>query len=206
VWPYPYPDVTDSSGSQLQSTFTPVREALTPFTIGYDRPLGGPAAGTPLAVDVTNIDHKGQVTSGHWKMRLTIPPTHSVRSLALPPTGRLGGATISFQAVRVNDAYLYTQFTIDGLVSPGNRTAEEGKGHGVQMQLHGPNGEKAAILNGRVSGFGLDQPQVQTWRWQLTDEPGAYRLVLTGDDGEQLVRTFDVPNGRGTSVPKILRS
>jgi hypothetical protein len=138
-------------------------------------------------------------------MPLTIPPTHSVRSLPAPETGRLGGATISFQAVRANDAYLFTQFTIDGLVSPENRTPQEGKGHGVQIQLFGPNGEQLTILNGRVSNFSLDEPQVNTWRWQLADEPGAYRLVLTGDNGEQLVRTIDIPNGRGATVPKILQ-
>jgi hypothetical protein len=192
------PLVTDSTGHQMDQSFTPARRALSTNALAYNRPVGGAPAGTPLTVQVSSIELLGsnvRAISGHWKMQLSLRPTSLTRELPLPASGRLGSTTIEFVTVRANDAYLHLQFTSD---------ACHNKGCGIDTVVYGPDGRRLTMLNmsANLPGEGQGGRFMQKVEWQLADRPGTYRIVLT-DSGQTLARTIVVPNGRSGSVPHV---
>jgi hypothetical protein len=192
--------VTDSAGHRMEGVFTPVRQALSTTTIAYSRPLGGPAAGTPLVVQSTDFFLLGSRTrvSGSWTMRLSLRPSPPMRELPLPAGGRLGTGTIEFETVRVNDAILHVQFTSDD-VTPGCQA----KGCGMTVNVYGPDGTRLTMLNAGGSLPGQAGRFEQREEWQLAAAPGTYRMVFVAQDGSTLEREIAVPNGRSTRVPRV---
>lgn len=199
------PVVTDSTGRQLQWTFTPkIRSALSTNTLAFRRQDDGSPAGSPLMIRATGINLLGDqfpdrvlTVRGDWAMRLSIRPSHPLQPLSPPAAGRLGTATITFTTARANDAYLYMEFTADGLTPPPGYPG--GKGYGADVTVYGPDGRKVQALDwGNVT----DSPVKQFWEGQLADKPGTYRIVLSDSGGSTLERTIAVPNARRASVPR----
>jgi hypothetical protein len=205
--------ISDAAGNPMQGTFTPVRQALDTHNAAANRPAEGSAAGTALTVHVTQIQRVGpdfrplvpgkndgfQVLDSDWTLHFSIRAAPQLTELPLPAGGGLDGATVTFQTVRANDAYLHLQFRIDGLTC-----ADAKGGCGPNLAVHGPDGRMLTWLNGSggPSG-GPTGPGIQTSEYQLAGSPGTYRIVLTGTDGATLVRTVNVPKGRSGNVPQI---
>jgi hypothetical protein len=199
------PTVTDSSGRQLDSSFTPVREALS-SGLAFTRPPGGSAAGTPLSVEVPGINLLGRAfpggyrtISGRWTLRFSIRPSSLTVPLPAPANGQLDGGTVTFDEVRANDAYLFVRYTLHGVTPPPGLPA--GKGWSPLARVYGPDGSRIAMLSWGTVG---DSLTTFAWKGQLAATPGSYRFEFSDDNGATLLeRTIVVPHGRRTAVPPV---
>jgi hypothetical protein len=197
------PTATDSSGHVLDSSFTPVRSALS-SNLAYTRPPGGPAAGTPVSLEVTGINlldpsfPKGyRKVSGHWTHRLSIRPSSPLTPLAAPAAGPVLGGTVTFSDVRANDAYVVLRYTLTGITPPPGLPA--GKGYSPYLVVYGPDGSRIAMLTWGNVG---DSLSTFIWKGQLARVPGAYRLVFEDSTGATMLqRTIVVPWARSAALP-----
>jgi hypothetical protein len=199
------PIATDSTGHQMDSSFTPVREALS-SDVAFSRPPGGAPAGTPITVRVTGINllhdsflGRDRSVSGQWTLRVTIRPSSLTRSLPVPVSGPLGGGTVTFDEVRANNAYLYLRYTLDGVAPPPGLPT--GKGYSPNIAVYGPDGGRIKLLSWGSVG---NSAATFTWKGQLAQSAGSYRVVFIADrGGPPLERTIAVPNGRSGTIPAV---
>jgi hypothetical protein len=188
------PTATDSTGRELDSSFTPVRSALS-SSVAFSRPPDGAPAGTPITVHVAGINLLGgsfpgqdRTISGPWTLRVGIKPSSLTHPLPAPAEGPLDGGTVTFDAVRANSAYISIRYTLSNVTAPPGTPA--GKGFSPMLVVYGPDGRKLTMLSWGPVG---NSETTFTWKGQLGGRPGTCRIVFTDSGGSTLLeRTVSV--------------